>query len=91
MAKDEPRPASQTFAARWKEYRETVLPAVAERISPATINLVQMSFYCGATSMLDLVGMILDESDSREAVEAALERLYEEVDGFLEAGDGEVN
>lgn len=78
-------------AERWREYEETVLPAVVDEVTPATRGLIQVAFYFGARSMLELIGMALDDVKRNEGLEVALDRLCDEVDGFLEAGEGELN
>lgn len=75
----------------WRQYEETILPAVAEDVTPATRGLIQLAFYFGARSMIDLVGMSLEQGGGDAALEATLDRLCDEVDGFLEPEEGGLN
>ncbi len=91
MNADNPAPTTHAAANEWRLFEETVLPAVSVGPSPATLAIAQFSYSFGAMAMLELIARTMDGASSARAVDLAMDRLWDEVAGFIEPDDGNLN
>jgi hypothetical protein len=82
---------SLAVANAWRQFEETVLPAVSADPPPATLAILQLSYYFGAMAMMELIARAMDTASSTGAVDLAMDRLWDEVTGFIEPSDGNLN
>jgi hypothetical protein len=91
MNAENPPSNPHAVAHAWRLFEETVLPALTADPPPATLALAQLSYYFGAMAMMELVARAMDTASSTSAVELEMDRLWDEVAGFIEPGDGNLN
>jgi hypothetical protein len=91
MNSDNTPSTSHAVENAWRHFEETVLPAVSADPPPATLALAQLSYYFGAMAMMELIARAMDTASSSRAVDLAMDRLWDEVAGFIEPSDGNLN
>lgn len=82
---------SPDVAGAWRLFEETVLPAVSVDPAAPTLALAQLSYYFGAMAMMELVARAMDTASDTEALDLAMDRLWNEAAGFIEPDDGNLN
>lgn len=72
-------PTDRTLADMWASYARMVLPPGQ---SPAAIKNLKFAFYGGASYVLDLLGVISDDTVSEDVAVEMLTRLKQELELF---------